>query len=546
MAMCCHQPSFEVSSPSSSQSPPRYRASSSSYRPKRRRTLCEVCFVPHRVSIAPSTDQAIPGAGPSRTDVTEQYKVRSTSAVLFKAGSAPRARPRATSARPRAQFPGGHTGQHGVRLSGIGTAHWQAPSDPHPMSRSASLDPRSLGVRRQPTPESDDLDMGNDGSISQLDRMPIGPAPPYPSQPGQRAFLSADVRPCVTGRSPSVASSLGSTGVQRECLRSRWYAHTCRTCTLGSPVRPRSLVSSDIPCGSPTSSEHSLRDFGLSRTSSIEEVPEDEDESVDSCVVHPDTIACNGLTRVATGSPSRISEPDYRGRSHSRFSLASIVHVMDAMRDRVRSRSPREASRPWSDEHEERGRSLAKGKGKAQVGTHSVRHVLPRIGIAEPSAADGANDQRGDGWVTFPEGMSLADLSSHDVMGSAGTYTYPIFFTIPNNSPPTMRADHGSLIWKVKAEVEWPSAFKSKMTAQKEVIVVHLLAHNESEEVERIELQKQWEDQLLYRIQIPGRGFPVGGKVPFQLTITPLAKIKVHGISVSLDGKQIHTGGVLG
>lgn len=122
-------------------------------------------------------------------------------------------------------------------------------------------------------------------------------------------------------------------------------------------------------------------------------------------------------------------------------------------------------------------------------------------------------------------------------MSNAGKYTYPIFFTIPNNSPPTMKADHGSLIWKVKAEVKRPSAFKSNMTAQKDVVVISLPKADGLEEVEGIDLRRQWDGQFQYLVQIAGRAFPVGGKVPFQLTIMPLAKIKVHSILVYLDGE---------
>ena len=126
---------------------------------------------------------------------------------------------------------------------------------------------------------------------------------------------------------------------------------------------------------------------------------------------------------------------------------------------------------------------------------------------------------------------------TNDVMGIAGTYTYPIFFTIPNDSPPTMKADHGSLIWKVKAEVKRPGTFTSRLTVQQEVIVICLPTDDNTEDIEGIDMEKQWEDQLRYRVQIAGRSFPVGGKVPFQLTIMPLAKIKVHSISICLEGE---------
>jgi hypothetical protein len=102
-----------------------------------------------------------------------------------------------------------------------------------------------------------------------------------------------------------------------------------------------------------------------------------------------------------------------------------------------------------------------------------------------------------------------------------------------------MKADHGSLVWKVKAEVKHPSAFKWKMTAQKEVIVVCVPKDNDLEGIEGIDLQRQWDGQLQYRVQMAGRSVPVGGKMPFQVTLMPLEKVKVHSIMVYLDGEQI-------
>ncbi|KAH0829142.1 hypothetical protein J3R83DRAFT_2618 [Lanmaoa asiatica] len=405
---------------------------------------------------AKATSNYTQGAGPSHTCVTEQYKVHSTSTVIFKAGPMPQVRQRATSTRPRVGFLDGYTGsdaQHGTRLDGV----------------VLTLDLRGSGNDLIP----DDLEIDDDRN-PQRDLVLVG----IPS----KALIRTLLRQADHNLLPAVRES---------------------TEPQSSPILSQSSLT-DIPCGSPTSSVHSIRDFALSRTSSIEEVPEDESGSSDTSA---DNIAYYGLSRIATSSPSRSPEQCHRGRSHSRFSFGKVVHVFDVVKGRVRSRSPRAGSLPQSDE-QERGRPLMKGKGKAQISTHGEEHTLPLIGVAEPSVVDGANDQSGDGWVVFPE----------------GTYTYPIFFTIPNNSPPT-----------VKAEVKRPSAFKSKMTAQKEVIVVCLPKDDELEEVGGLDLQRQWDGQFQYRVQIAGRGFPVGGKIPFQLTIMPLAKIKVHCIMVFLD-----------
>ncbi|KAG9312095.1 hypothetical protein JVU11DRAFT_7379 [Chiua virens] len=420
---------------------------------------------------AKATTRYTQGAGPSRLDVTEQYNVHSASTAVFEAASlAPQAQTRSASARPGVQFLDEYIGSRAFHRAENG--HWQAPSDPHPANRSISLDPGSLRVARPPNPG--DIDIGRNYQQAQVTS---DPAPPYPGSAGRHPF------------SPNAETYLSAT--------EQITIHR-------SPVRSRNRITPDISYRSPASSVLSLREYALSRASSMEELPEDDNESFEHASALPsDNITYYGLSRIATASSGRSSEQDYRGRSHSRFSLGNIVHVFDAVKDQ--------------HEQERRGRSLVKGKGKPQVNTYGVSQVLHQIGVAEPPVADGANDQSGGGWIVFPQ----------------GTYTYPIFFTIPNDSPPTSIAHHGSLTWQIKADVKRPGVFTTRLTAQKEVIVVSLPKHSNPEE--GIDLQRPWEDQFQYRVQIGGHAFPIGGKVPFQLTISPMAKIKVHSILVYLD-----------
>ncbi|KIJ66043.1 hypothetical protein HYDPIDRAFT_87351 [Hydnomerulius pinastri MD-312] len=438
------------------------------------------------------------GAGPSRIEVTEQYKVHSISTVVFKAGPASQVQ-RATSARPRVQTPDDYNEPRGQRVPA--RSRLGRPSQGQVAAsylRSASLDPRQLSsqrVRRHVS--SDDLQAQRDG-VSQQSH--LDPAPPYTPPSGQLSFINIDPYPSTGNPEPGSSRFAGR-------LEQR-----------SSPVLLTGRLTPEVPYGSPHSSLHSIRDVALSRTSSIEEVPED-DESLDMSRLHSANVAYYGLSRITTGSSGRSSEQDHRGRSRSRFSFGKVAHVFDAMKERVRSQSPRAGSRPRADEPEERGRSMNKGKGKAQISAHGARDSFPTVGVAEPTEADGVNGQSGDGWTIFQR----------------GTYTYPIFFTIPNKSSPTMKADHGSVIWKVKAEVKRPGAFKSKMSAYREVIVVCAPADDDTEETEGINIERQWDSQLQYHIQIPKRSFPVGGKIPIQLTIMPLAKIKVHRIIVYLD-----------
>ncbi|KAF9228445.1 hypothetical protein BS17DRAFT_773743 [Gyrodon lividus] len=440
------------------------------------------------------------GAGPSRIEVTEQYKVHSASAIVFKAGGS-QAPQRASSARPTVQFYDNYNGSLGQR--GPPSAHLGRPGQGHlPLpagsySRSASLDPRCLSSPRVGRRlNSDNPQIARDCEPQQMQNL-TEPAPPYTPPSGQHSFinLGSYISPTRQNlRSQSVASSSRFEGSQ-----------SC-------PIPITSSLTSEVPYGSPTTSLYSIHDLALSRTSSIEEVPEDEGGYLDTSHLHPAKVAYYGLSRIATGSSGCSSELDRRGRSRSRFSFGKVAHVFDAMRERVRSQSRR-------TESEERGRTLMKGKGKARVSTHGVRDASSHVGVTEASEAEGANGRSGGGWVVFPQ----------------GTYTYPMIFMIPNNSLPTMKAEHGSMVWKVKAKVKRPSAFNSGMTAQREVVVVCAPADDDPEEAEGIDLERQWDSQFQYRVQIARRSFPIGGKVPIQLSIMPLAKIKVHRILVHLD-----------
>lgn len=117
-----------------------------------------------------------------------------------------------------------------------------------------------------------------------------------------------------------------------------------------------------------------------------------------------------------------------------------------------------------------------------------------------------------------------------------GTYTYPISFTIPGDSPPTLDCTHGSVKWRLKASVHRPGAFIQKMTTQREVVLIATPGEDDTEDTENIIVERQWESQLQYLISISGRSFYIGGTIPLHMTILPLAKAKIHRISVILEG----------
>ncbi|KAH7883229.1 hypothetical protein F5I97DRAFT_1903389 [Phlebopus sp. FC_14] len=431
------------------------------------------------------------GAGPTRVEVSEQYKVHSASVVVFKAGPGSQGH-RATSARPAVQSP---IDQNEHQWQYMSPAHDRSVQGPTPTgcSRSASLDPSTLAstrVRRRRS--SDELQFWPQ-SLTE-------PAPPYtpttqPVHPDIHPTTS-DFNGAGTSQSQPGSSRLNNSTELRQ----------------NSPARLPSQLGIDAVHGSPAFSMRSIRDLSLSRVSrsSMDGVPED-DQSVDMSASHSEDVGFYGLHRVTTGSSSRSTDQDHRGRSRSRFSFGKVTQVLDVMKERLRSQSPRGDSQC----EPERGRT-----GNRRASAYGANESsAPHFGFNEVLGADVVNGKDGDRWTIFQEGI----------------YTYPILFTIPNNAPPSMKDDHGSMSWKVRAEVKRPGAFKLRMTAQQDVVVVSAFAEDDIEEAGAIDVERQWENQLRYRIRIARRSFPIGGKVPIELIMMPLAKIKVHRILAHLD-----------
>ncbi|KAK0459119.1 uncharacterized protein EV420DRAFT_1269365 [Desarmillaria tabescens] len=247
-------------------------------------------------------------------------------------------------------------------------------------------------------------------------------------------------------------------------------------------------------------------------------------------------------------SPLRVpSSSDMRSPSESRgrrkvsgFSLSS---VSNAIMDVVRSSSPRNR-RPFGagsrsterdlhlDDLSSRGRTREKGKPtltanddcvelsrSRQNGWSKERLTLGVIGdILKPDADDRIDGER---WREF----------------KAGTYTYPISFTIPGNAPPTLQCNFGSISWTISANVHRPGTFKTKLSAQREIVVVSCPTEEDTEDTENIIVERHWDQQLQYLITISGRSFYIGGTIPISFTMMPLTKVKIHRLSVFIEEK---------
>ena len=182
-----------------------------------------------------------------------------------------------------------------------------------------------------------------------------------------------------------------------------------------------------------------------------------------------------------------------------------------------------------------RGRSREKGKGKGR----DLSHALTKVGVFGLDPEEPQN-----GWKEFKKGAFLTDvvhghLDPHE--SPLGTYTYPISFPIPADSPPSLECSSGSITWTLKATVHRPGKFTPRMEIARTINVVATPSDDATEDVENVTVNKTWEDQMVYYLSIVGRAFPIGSKIPIQLTFMPLAKVKILKVSVVIDGMWLHS-----
>ena len=100
-----------------------------------------------------------------------------------------------------------------------------------------------------------------------------------------------------------------------------------------------------------------------------------------------------------------------------------------------------------------------------------------------------------------------------------------------------MQCNYGSVCWRLKARVHRPGALTPKLSASHEVIVVASPSENDRDDTDNVTIERFWEDQMQYMLTVSGRVFPIGGTVPITLTILPMAKVKIFGLTVQLEGR---------
>nr|GAT57857.1 predicted protein [Mycena chlorophos] len=365
---------------------------------------------------------------------------------------------------------------------GPGVHPWDDDSiPPTPDTSNSDLSfPRGRAARRV----SVDSTYFHNNTGEEYDRRSAPPIPPYSPLP-----------------SPPPSSAASQSHFSLSQMTAEDPAHALedfRNALRASLPMSRSHTGDRSP-GPVRSSGSSFRDpdRSLSRRPSIDTLAEVEEDSREP----------------PPSSPNR----DARGR-RARFSLTS---VSNALKEAVRSGSRTQRSKEC-DEPTLRGRPREKTatNGTQGAGRSMERHnaLSKLVGFKEDKDKD---HEKSDGWKEFKK----------------GTYTFPISFAIPPAAPPTMECPWGTVVWRLKAVVHRPGALTSRMTATREVIVVAAPMDDDTEETENIVVERHWEQQLQYLISVSGRSYPIGGTIPLSMTLMPLAKVKIHRLTVCLEEK---------
>lgn len=118
-----------------------------------------------------------------------------------------------------------------------------------------------------------------------------------------------------------------------------------------------------------------------------------------------------------------------------------------------------------------------------------------------------------------------------------GVYNYPISFQIPPNAPPTVHAEFGSVVYRLKATVVRVGALTPNLAEEKEITMIAGPQEDDMEETENVIVERQWEDQMRYQIALSGKAFPIGGTIPISIRLMPLTKCKIYRLTVALEEK---------
>lgn len=115
-----------------------------------------------------------------------------------------------------------------------------------------------------------------------------------------------------------------------------------------------------------------------------------------------------------------------------------------------------------------------------------------------------------------------------------GVYEYSFEITLDHRCPETMNLPMGSVHWRLESLVERHGTFKTNLRGKQEVLVVRAPQINaEDHLLDPIHFTQSY-DEVICHVLIQGGAFPIGGKMPVVFTFTPLEKVEVRGVWISI------------
>ncbi|WOO77581.1 Arrestin-related trafficking adapter 3 [Vanrija pseudolonga] len=264
-----------------------------------------------------------------------------------------------------------------------------------------------------------------------------------------------------------------------------------------------------------------------------------------------------------TSSPhASTHHDDHRGRKHHKFSLSAALrslshdmHIRSQPSSRASSRNRAETPRTPHFGEENIVSAPMSRSGSAQTGIHSrIAHDItppgrdhrggssrPGSRTASPAGRDEHRGRSRSKMKMFHVGGHRDDSDDEEVHNwkefRKGTYNYPISFSIPSNAPPSIHAEFGSVVYRLKATVVRVGALTSNLSEEMEVNMIAGPQEDDMEETDNVIVERQWEDQMRYQIALSGKAFPIGGTIPISIRLMPLAKCKIYRITVALEEK---------
>lgn len=279
--------------------------------------------------------------------------------------------------------------------------------------------------------------------------------------------------------------------------------------------------------------------------------------------VHPPSV------RHAPSFSIDADEPD-RGRSShkpSKFSLSAALRSLSHHRNHSKSRDPpsrsqsrqRPEATPRNSFMQLDDAPLPRVSSGANIAMSRTSSATGLPGLGGDLAPRGRSTETARGRTRSParrdesenRGRSRRKKSAFAIGGGGGdeevhnwkefakgTYNWPISFTIPPNMPPSIHAEFGSVIYKLKAHVVRAGALTTNLSDEMEVTMIAGPQEDDMEESDNVIVERQWEDQMRYQIALSGKAFPIGGTIPISIRLMPLAKCKVYRLTIALEEKS--------